>query len=162
MTGEGDVGLMVVILEVVTSLTDELHSLAERYRSARPARDLEVGGGRGEGGLETGNPVTAAQLSPGAPHSVPAAPWAELRPLCDHLWHIGGRERIYYRPWCQQYNNPIYSRYFLCLPVMSCHVMSAVRSEKCSTLTSCSASHYGSRPGTGTVWPGHSCSPDWC
>ena len=59
---------------MISSLTDVVDELPERYRSAVPASDLEVGGGRREGRVETSHPVTGGQLSAGAPGSVPATP----------------------------------------------------------------------------------------
>ena len=74
-------------LEVISSLTDEGDEVPERYRSAGPASDLEVGGGRREGRMETRHPVTGGQLATGTPGSVPATPsGVKSGDLSLHWW----------------------------------------------------------------------------
>ena len=57
----------------MTPVTDVSDGLTERYGLTGPASDQEVGVGRRERRLETGDPVTVPQHGPGHPGPVPAA-----------------------------------------------------------------------------------------
>ena len=69
-------------------------------------------------------------------------------PLAGYLRHkdrwLPCRERIYYSRWCQQCNDPTYSRFFLCLPTY--HSLFMAFSDLCSAPSA-----------PGQVWAGLCC-----